>query len=628
MCGINGIVGLDNTSLLTQTITAMNFAIKHRGPDDNGVWTEGAIGFGHTRLSIIDLSSLGHQPMFSNDRKLVLVYNGELYNFKELKSELQSSYAFKTNSDTEVILAAYQKWGVDCLKRFDGMFAFALYDYNDNQVIVARDRLGVKPLYYNYSNSTLLFSSEMRAILKSNLVKRKIYKPALATYLRYQTVYSPDTIIEGVKILPAGHFMVFKNATLQVTKYWDVTTIDTSSCKGKSYDDITTDIRKLLFDSVEKRLVADVPFGAFLSGGIDSSAIVAIMSKLNKGKVKTFSVVFDEAKFSEAKYSQIVANKYKTEHHEINLTVSDFKKELPNALAAMDYPTGDGVNSYVIAKATKNAGVSMALSGIGSDELFAGYDVFRRTKKINTYNWVSTFPNFLKKIAAASIANLKPSVASDKFSELLMEPNWDIDSIYKYSRKVLSEKQLQEMSSNLWQEKNLFDDKMDAILSEESLSLLNGEYNLSRISLLEIGTYLENVLLRDTDQMSMAHALEVREPFLDYKLMQYVLAVPDNYKYPVTPKKLLVDSLSDLIPLEIINRPKMGFTFPWKEWMKGDLRLFCEQSLISLGEREYFNKNYLMNRWKLFLNNHPSVTWSRIWYLVVLENWMKQNNIE
>ncbi len=332
MCGINGIHGLSDVNVAKQKIVAMNTAMKHRGPDDEGVFADEKIALGHRRLSIIDLSAAGHQPMKSFDGRYQIIYNGELYNYKELKFELQrvvsgsteQAYFFQTNTDTEVIIAAYARWGADCLNRFNGMYAFAIWDNHTNQLFIARDRLGIKPLYYLYTNGVFAFSSEVRSLLASGFIPKKLDEDSLIDYLRYQTVHAPNTIIKGVKMLMPGNFIEIKNDSLKIKNYWSLSKNISEASKGKSYQEVCKDVNNLLTKSVERRLIADVPFGAFLSGGIDSSAIVGLMTKVSSEKVKTFSVTFDETEFSEAKYAQLIAKKFNTYHHEIKLRSTDF----------------------------------------------------------------------------------------------------------------------------------------------------------------------------------------------------------------------------------------------------------------------------------------------------------------
>ena len=633
MCGINGIVGINDKSIAKQKIIAMNDRMRHRGPDDEGIFVSGKIAFGHRRLSIIDISAAGHQPMQSPDGRYQIVYNGEIYNFNELKFELQrvvsgsdqQSFPFQTNTDTEVVIAAYARWGADCVNHFNGMFAFAIWDDQHKELFIARDRLGIKPLYYCFTNGVFAFSSEVRSLLASDLIPKKLDEDSLIDYLRYQTVHAPDTIVKGVKMLMPGHIIEMKKEQLKIKKYWGLTSNISKASEGKSYTEVCKDVNQLLTKSVERRLIADVPFGAFLSGGIDSSAIVGMMSKVSTEKVKTFSVTFDESEFSEAKYAQFIAKKFNTDHHEIKLKPSDFIEQLPHALKAMDHPSGDGPNTFVVSKATKEAGITMALSGLGGDELFAGYNVFKRSLELNKKAWLNLMPTFLRGAGASILLKAKPSVASEKIAELLKQNKINFNSFYPITRQVLMDQQILKIVNRAILPVN----EVSQIISEIGLNdKPTNKQPLTTTSIAEISTYMQNVLLRDTDQMSMAHALEVRVPFLDPVLVEYVLGIPDNYKSTASPKKLLVDALGDLLPPEIVNRPKMGFTFPWKNWMKNELKSFCEQKIVSLSKRIFFNEQGVIGLWKAFLNDDPRVTWARIWILVVLENWMQENGIE
>ncbi len=621
MCGINGIVNLGRTGNFGNQIRKMNAALAHRGPDNDGVFEKEGIALGHRRLSIIDLSSAGLQPMFYDQSRYTIIYNGELYNFRELKKEL-SEITFKTNSDTEVILAAYAKWGENCLKHFNGMFAFAIYDQSNQELFIARDRLGIKPLYYSQMNEQLLFSSEIRALLASGMIPKKMDLNSLEDYLLYQTVHAPATIIENVKMLMPGHFMKINNGSVIVKCWWKP--VIKKNDHEVDYSTVCKDVRQLLRDAVERRLVADVPFGAFLSGGIDSSVIVGLMSEVASSPVNTFSVTFDDSEFSESIYANQIAKKFKTIHHEIKLKPEDFLNELPNALDAMDHPSGDGPNTFVVAKATKMAGITMALSGLGGDELFCGYDIFKRSLELQNKKWLNSVPRPIRKVAGNFIRKKSSDVAGEKKAAILELKKINFESFYPISRQVLLNQQFKKIQNSKFKIQNFVFEIVSVIEKEFS----DDNYLMSRVSIAEISTYMQNVLLRDTDQMSMASALEVRVPFLDYKLVEYVLNLPDDMKFPITPKKLLVDAVSDLLPSEIVNRPKMGFTFPWKNWMKNELKEFCETRLNSLGKRKPFDANGIKELWNSFLNDDPKVTWSRIWPLVVLSHWIEKNKID
>ena len=627
MCGITGILGKQiNTANYHTAIQKMTDSIAHRGPDSQGFWNDENCFLGHRRLSIIDLSEAGNQPFISQDGRYILVYNGELYNYKDLKFELQRAehgsknipYIFKTNTDTEVILAAYLRWGNTCMKRFNGMFAFAIWDTVEQKLLIARDRLGIKPLYYQYKNNTLVFSSEIRALIHSGIIDKKINLSAVAEYMQYATVHAPNTMLQDVMMLMPGHFIELKNESFSISNYWNINDYTTSK-QNLTYKETCDQVNELLTASVERRLIADVPFGAFLSGGIDSSAIVGLMSKVSSEKIQTFNVSFDEGEFSEAKYAKQIAKKFNTQHHEIKLTPSDFLKQLPEALTAIDHPSGDGPNSYIVSKATKNAGITMALSGLGGDELFAGYEVFKRFYELENKWWLNMVPS--KKIVGKLIASQKKSIQGDKTSEILALDTINGYQAYPVNRKLFNQKDYNSLLKNKYNDSDFIYNIIQKIKTDKN-------HILSKVSLYEIETYMQNVLLRDADQMSMAVALEVRVPFLDYQLVEYVLSIKDEFKYPHTQKKLLVDSLGDLLPSEIVNRPKMGFVLPWKEWLKNDLREFCEENIVQLSKHSFINREAILIIWNRFLNNDPKISWSRIWHLVVLNNWINKNQIE
>ncbi len=624
MCGINGIYGLRDLDKSKSIIGKMNADLAHRGPDAEGELVEEGIALGHKRLAIIDLVPASNQPMTDPSGRYTLVFNGEIYNYQKIKSWI-GDYSFKTQSDTEVVLAAFIKWGPECLKRFNGMFAFAVWDNETRSLFIARDRVGIKPLYYKLESDFLIFSSEIRPIIKSGLFTPKLDKNGLNDYVRYQTVHAPNTIVEGVKMLMPGHYMTINESDYAIQQYWDVRTASKLSNKSLNKEAAQKLVLDQLRSSVESRLQADVSFGAFLSGGIDSSAVVALMAETASKKVKTFSVTFEEEAFSEARYAKIIADKYQTDHTEIKLTPGDFLKDIPDALSAMDHPSGDGPNTFVISKAVKAAGVSMALSGLGGDELFAGYDVFKRSKKLLNNKWAMSFAPGFRKLVAKPVKWRKKSAAGDKFEEILMLDYWDIDHTYPVSRKVLSQNWIDHLLEGHNNHKNEVFDIANSLIAYGS-----GGFelpDLSKVSVCEMQTYMQNVLLRDTDQMSMAHALELRVPFLDHELVEQVIGMSDDVKFPNSPKQLLVEALGDYLPSEVVNRPKMGFTFPWEHWLKKELRDLVESNLESLGNRSILNKAALQELWERFLNGDKRITWSRIWYLVVLESWLTNNGI-
>lgn len=624
MCGIAGIFGLQGLDAPATIVTRMADALAHRGPDAMGSWVGGSVALGHRRLSIIDLSAASNQPFRGTDGRYTMIYNGEIYNYRELRKELEAQGAvFRTASDTEVLMDAYERWGPACLHKLHGMFAFAIHDARTDEMFLARDRMGVKPLYFHRDGGRVVFASEVRALLASGLVPRKLDHDALVDHLRYQTVHAPATLLKDVYMLQAGHWMRLRKDELRIERWYDLVGSVDHAAASMPLPSIHKEVRERLSRAVERRLVSDVPFGAFLSGGIDSSAVVALMAQASSRPVHTFSVVFDESEFSEERYARIVADRYRTEHTAIRLRPEDMLRMLPDALAAMDHPSADGPNTYVVSKVTKAAGITMALSGLGGDEVFAGYPVFARTHALYRKRWLAGMPRALRGLAASVNARLRPSITSDKLGELLQLPSFGVEETYPVSRLSFSDRELLTMI-----QRNVLPANSVGRIAH-ALQEKNGSLPLlSRVSLLELQTYLQNVLLRDADQMSMAHALEVREPFMDHELIEFVLGVRDADKYPHTPKKLLVDSLGDLLPPEIVNRPKMGFTLPWEMWMRNELRSFCADRMQRLGRRTIFRKEAVDERWQRFLKGDPRMNWSRIWSLVVLEDWLERHAID
>lgn len=620
MCGFNAIWKYNQPDV-DDVLQAMNASIAHRGPDASGVWKNEFIALGHRRLSILDTSENGNQPFFSDDRDLVIVFNGEVYNFLEIKKELASKHSFRSGTDTEVILAAYREWGIECVQRFIGMFAFALWDNTKNKAYVVRDRLGIKPVYFAKTDKGTLFSSEIRAILSSGWVRKRVSNTGLQDYLRYQTVHAPATIVEGILMLMPGHYMELDGNTEKVTCYWKSQDFATVTDPTKPRNEYLKEIRSTLRSSVELRMRADVPFGAFLSGGIDSSIVVGLMAEVATKPVKTFAITFHEKEWDESPYSDSIAALFRTDHQSIRVSARHFLELVPEALEAMDHPSGDGPNTYVVSGATRQAGVKMAMSGLGGDELFAGYDVFKRMMRIEQQAWINAAPKALRGWAGAALMQLKPSVASEKIKTMLQQPAVDLANAYPLSRQIFSDAKVAQWMASAQVAPN------SVAIMAQLMARLQAP-TLSKVSILEMESYMQNVLLRDTDQMSMAHALEVRVPFLDHRLVELVLGIPDNIKYPHTPKQLLTDAVGNLIPREIIDRPKMGFSFPWGKWMKEDLKALCEENLRILDGFGFFKQGEMERLWLAFLNGDPLVSWSRVWPLVVLGHWLAKNGFD
>ena len=626
MCGITGIFGLEGLADPRQVAMDMNRALAHRGPDASGIWADDQVALGHQRLSIIDLGHASDQPFRSPDGRYTLVFNGEIYNYRELRAELgPAGWTFRTASDTEVLLAAFATWGDACLHRLFGMFAFAVWDAVKEELFLARDRMGIKPLYVARCDRHFVFASELRSVLASGLVSRKVNREALIDHMRYQTVHAPATMARDVRMLEAGHCMRVTDQEVSEMRWYDLVANVDRQVEHLPLAEVQRGVRERLTRAVERRLVADVPFGAFLSGGIDSSAVVGLMAQASSAPVHTFSVIFNEPEFSEERYARMVSERFRTEHTAIRLQPQDMLETLPAALAAMDHPSADGPNTFVVSKVTRAAGITMALSGLGGDEIFAGYPVFERTLALWQRRWITQFPGWARGLVARAIATARPSITSDKLGELLRLPSFSVDDTFPVSRLTFSDREI----AALVRKQVLPPNAVGRILQDLIRNRKGHELPLlSQVSLGELSTYLQSVLLRDTDQMSMAHALEVRVPFLDHELVEYVLGIGDRHKYPHTPKKLLVDSLGDLLPREIVDRPKMGFTLPWELWMRNELRAWCEERIRQADQRPWFRPGAVAQLWNRFIQADPRVNWSRLWSLIVLEDWLARQGME
>jgi asparagine synthase (glutamine-hydrolysing) len=390
MCGIAGIINQNGLPVDPLVLRRMTDLMYHRGPNAAGAFVEGAAALGHRRLSIIDLSAEANQPMADSSGRYRIVFNGEIYNYLEVKAGL-NDYFFQTQSDTEVILAAYLKWGVACLEHFNGMFAFAIWDREEQILFLARDRVGKKPLYYYRNEHTFLFASEVRALLSTGLVPRQIRPDAVATYLKYQTVPAPDTLIENVFQLPAGHYALVHRNQFSLHSYWSLLQ-PTRHFEKEDAAATRRQVKTLLQAAVGRRMVSDVPLGAFLSGGIDSSAVVALMAEQSEQPINTFSINFQERAYDESAYSDLIARRFKTRHTPFQLSAGDFLNELPAILGTLDMPSGDGPNTYIVSKLTKQAGVTVALTGLGGDELFAGYETFKYYTRLRQFGWFWRLP--------------------------------------------------------------------------------------------------------------------------------------------------------------------------------------------------------------------------------------------
>jgi asparagine synthase (glutamine-hydrolysing) len=639
MCGIFGVVVARGALRPVDYLAKAAESLAHRGPDDSGTIVipcgdDQQIGFAHTRLSIIDLSPSGHQPMTDAATGNAIVYNGEIYNFRALRSELEAAGAvFKSHSDTEVILAAYREWGEDCLARLDGMFAFALWDHAKRSLLLARDAMGIKPLYYYQSDQAFLFASEVRTLLKTGVVLGKADPAGVLSYLTFGSVYEPWTIIEGVKAAPAGSVMTLKHGKLSAREYWNPLNADREAAPSssgirprqramKARNGTAEHLPTILRDAVLSHLVSDVPVGVFLSGGIDSSALVAVLSE-NGVRANTFSLVFGEREFDEGRYSSEVARRFRTEHHESTVTEQDLLAALPSAVAAMDQPTIDGVNTYLVSARARAAGVKVALTGLGADEMFGGYSNFHRVPKMEAFaRRVGRLPKAARQRVAAPIAWFAGKGDRRRKLKELAQAGESAVHPYFLARSLFGAEERDQLFCS--SERNESCEMLSQVL-QDVLEECQGLDAVNRISYLEARCYMRNTLLRDSDSMSMAHGLELRVPFLDRRLVEACFRIPGEKKLEgARPKSLLLKSLPVPLPEEIVDRPKRGFTLPFERWLRGEIKPLMEEALKKNGwDGILVSGNAARAVWESFLAGQTS--WSRPWSLFVLRRWCEQN---
>ena len=643
MCGIAGGVfwgGRIARRDAEAAVSAMVAALAHRGPDGQGVFSspgrpddrEPFAVLGHTRLAILDVSDAGAQPMGGHHGTPCITYNGEAYNFLALKQELETrGDRFASRTDTEVLLRGYDAWGVDVLPRLRGMFAFGLWDQANRRLLLARDRLGIKPLYYFKADGVLLFASEIRALLATGLVPRKLDATALWQYLGYQSIPAPRTLVDGVRVLDAASWLLAdETGRTSSGQYWNM--LDRAAGPAPSADpqEIRRTVGELLRDAVSSHLVSDVPVGAFLSGGIDSTAVVGLMREAGVTP-RTFSVGFAERDFDESAHATLVAKKFAADHTHIRLGEHDLLGHLPGALQAMDLPTGDGVNSYVISQAVRAQGITVALSGLGGDEIFGGYPSFSRLARVADVSrlWGRS-PDAIRSLAASAVRAIGRSSVPATKAAAVLETDGSLSAMFPLMRQVLSlEQRLALVDDHLLADIADRSDPYDRFLAD-AFAQAPASSLFARISFAEARTYMHDVLLRDTDQMSMAHGLEVRVPLLDHCLVDYVTSIGDSEKQGgAVPKRLLVESLGGLLPDDIVQRPKQGFTLPFEPWMRGALRPFCEEHLgdRGLSARGLLRPGEIRGLWQSFLDGGRDVSWSRLWILVVLDDWLDRHAV-
>jgi asparagine synthase (glutamine-hydrolysing) len=640
MCGICGVIGPGLEDRAEGIVRRMMGAIVRRGPDEEGFLCAPPVAVGMRRLSIIDLQG-GSQPVWNEDRTLAVVYNGELYNFRELRAELErAGHRFQSRSDTEVIVHAYEAWGEGCVQRFHGMFAFAVVEMPHGaggdaaRVFLARDPLGIKPLYYSAAGGSFVFASEVRAILASGVVPRGLSGEALRSYLLFGSLCEPMTLVEGVFSLPPGHFMSISanrpSDSPEPKSYWKARpeihrgAAERQVLRAKASPAVR--VRGLLESAVERHLIADVPVGVFLSSGLDSTAIAALASRQRDG-IHTFTVAFPDFEFSEAGRARRTAERLGTRHSELNLTGQEMLERLDEAIAAFDQPSMDGINTYFVSWAARQAGLKVALSGLGSDELFGGYSLFRTVAGVAKLAALARF--FSRPIRcwwAGALEGSKVFGATPDASRKALSAWIDPSSLpgdYFFTRTLFTSGRVagaMDESFGEWQCSAWW--KWLSAAEEESRSM----DSFTRISWLESRSYLVNTLLRDTDAMSMHHSLEVRVPFLDLPLVEYLLSLPQASKSGRgRSKALLIAALGDVLPEEIVAQQKRTFTFPWNNWLCGPLRERVAGGLAdwSPALEPHLEKQFAADTWRDFLGGRTS--WSRPWSLYVLNEWVKRH---
>jgi asparagine synthase (glutamine-hydrolysing) len=633
MCGICGFYQLEKKAGKDELIR-MNDRIVHRGPDDDGYYFQGNVGLAARRLSIIDLKT-GHQPLPSYSENNWITYNGEVYNFQERRKELETKgYRFRSGADTEVVVNLYEEYGTEFVKKLRGMFACAIYDIKNHRLVLARDHLGIKPLYYYLDPTTgnLVFASEIKAILEYPGIQRELDPHALDFFMTLEYIPAPYSIFKNIRKLPAGHFLTYEKGTLHIEKYWDASTMPSevrpNTGLSPDFNALKEEFHHLLKESVRMRMIADVPLGAFLSGGIDSSSIVSAMCALSENKIKTFSIGFEEKSYSELPYSNKVAELFGTDHYTRNLS-PDINELVRYLSDFWDEPLGDFSNfpTYLVSKTAREK-VTVALSGDGGDEIFGGYEHYIAQKVARTIDF-GLFRPFHKLMAGATHlfppSELKKGFVNrvKRFSEGLSNSylnrhfRWMIFLSNFQKRRLYSPDFLQEDFLKQLPMRMPFDEYFENSLRYEGIN---------RDLYLDLKTYMVDNILVKVDRMSMATSLEARVPLLDYKMVEFAFSLPPHYKVrgPVT-KWFFKKAMEGVLPDEIIYRQKEGFSIPIKNWLKTDLKGLMLEYLSERRVKDagYFEFNYVRKLIDEHLNakqNHAH----RLWSLILFHLWKEK----
>lgn len=616
MCGIFGVVYKEKSAEITERwARKVTASMTHRGPDEDGVYVDGNVALGHRRLSIIDLSG-GRQPIFNEDGSIGIVFNGEIYNYKAIQQKLMSKgRRFKTKSDTEVILRSYEEWGADCVNRLQGMFAFAIYDRNKMTLFLSRDRLGIKPLYYFENDQALVFASEIKAIFKSGLVRPLLNDARLDFYFSLGYTPGPETLFNRILKLPPGHSLWFENGKTTIERYWSLDGIEKSDAPIEALQER---LRALLLEAVEGHLMSEVPLGVFLSGGIDSSAIVACVHRLRRDPINTFSVGYkDAADLSELSYADLVAKKFGTRHHELILSPESFFDGIDSYLDHMEEPVVEaaGIALMALSKMAKEH-ATVLLCGEGADELFAGYPIYPRTMTMERLRRLSSF----LPVRALSCLSFLISEKAMKYFDWLALP---LESRYQ----SLSSDITPSMRAKIYrpEARRRFEGSVERFF-ENYLAGLRGNTPLEKMLRTDIQYWLPDDLLLKADKMTMAASIELRVPFLDHRLVEFAATLPDDYKLRGKQGKyILKKALEPFLPNEILYRPKRGFPVPISEWIQGNLYdpvssalLDSKSFILDIFERRYVER--ILNRHRAGKEDFGK----RIFSLYLLERWRQK----
>jgi len=605
----------------------MTDVMHHRGPNDEGQYITDNIGLGHCRLSIIDLSSRGHQPMSNEDGTVWIVDNGEIYNYQSLNKTLEAKgHRIRSHCDTETIVHLYEEYGSRCVEYLRGMFSFAIWDAPKKLLFAAVDRLRIKPFYYTQIGDSFIFASELKGILASGLYQGRINMEAIHHFLSLQAVPVPWTIYENIFTLPGGYCLEVRDGKVLTSQYWDVSFKVDGGHPQEYYEDR---LRQLLYESVEMRLMSDVPLGAFLSGGIDSSVIVGLMREMTEGPVKTFSIGYDVGgrDYDDTYYANLVSKKFNTDHTVQVVTARDILKELRNFIGHLDQPSTDAINSYFVSKLAAQE-VTVVLCGQGGDELFAGYQTFDLLLSFlkREQQW-QKIPLLLRKafvaLYSAIPCNLKTFPATESIDRFL---HWYGSFVRKYGtiRMELTEKEKQELYSGILRER-LHGADSHTIYQHYYGRLDERADPINKVSYLDLKTHLGDVLMRDVDVMSMAFSLETRIPLIDHKLVEFVATIPPELKLRNGQKKFIfLEAMKYLLPEEVLKRPKLGFAFPLSIWLRHQLRPLVDFVLSRehVEQRGFFHYE-IVNRIKQEFYSGRDINYRRVWGFVILELWLR-----